>query len=237
MPWHIFSELSSLALRALDDAHVNGFRALMDGISRGECGQQKLSPSDALVHLQDSLNQNFPTDYDDPHVAAAYMVSYHLSHCMMAYWSFSQLFRRVGIPNELYVCDIGAGTGAGVVGMQLALSVRRATPRVYFDYCEPSLAMRYAGISFIAKLPDHLNSTYIGNHLRDVASVPDSLPDGLSENALRVVSAFHLSLPYDSQFCVTDLTEVRRSLQDAMDLTKPHACLFTCHRNKLESLS
>ena len=54
-------------------------------------------------------------------MAAAYLDTYHLPHCMMAYWAFKHLFGHVGVPNALYICDVGTGTGAARVGLALAL--------------------------------------------------------------------------------------------------------------------
>ena len=234
----IRSQLSQSALWALDKAHEEGFIALIKEIRQGGCGPPSRSPSDALVHLSNSLASGSYTEYADPNVAAAYMVRYHLSHCVMAFWCFGKLFDQVGVPQQLYVCDIGAGTGAGIVGLELALSARGAHTELYFDHCEPSLAMRRAGFWFhekLSKLSRRVTAAYDATRFRWRADVPKDLPVGISGSALRVISGFHISLPYAGVYG-DGLDEVSRCIQDAMNLVNPHACVFTCHKGKRRSL-
>ena len=136
------------------------------------------------------------TNYSDPYVAAAYLVKYHLSHCIMAYWAFGLLFDRVGVSNALYVCDVGAGTGAARVGLALALSERsESLSAIHFDAVEPSAAMRDAGSFFWKALPRSVKAHVPRCGYREGDAVPEQLPD-IRDDALRVVTAFHLSLPW-----------------------------------------
>ena len=167
-------ELPSQGLRrGLDQAHEQGFRRFLRDIGHNARNPaHRRRASTALVTLMAGLNRGAPThdphvaagyesyesqaglpaapDYDDPYVAAAYMVRYHLSHCMMAYWAFKHLLGHAGsIPSALYVCDVGAGTGAARVGLALALLQLKDPPStIHFDAVEPSCAMRAAGRFF-----------------------------------------------------------------------------------------
>ena len=80
-------------------------------VDHNECDpDHRRRASTTLVELINGVTrEELPPDYDDPYVAAAYVVKYHLSHCMMAYWSFGLLLDRVGVPNALYVCDAMPG--------------------------------------------------------------------------------------------------------------------------------
>ena len=98
-------------LRGLDQAHKQGswdfFRNRVSEMSQ---------------RLSKDLKGHQPPNYEDPIVAAAYLKTYHVSHCMMAYWAFGILFDYLDfLTNTIYVCDIGAGTGAGRIGLALAL--------------------------------------------------------------------------------------------------------------------
>ncbi len=222
------------AIAALDDAHEKGFHDLMDRIEYGECGPVDWSPIDASEHLFDSMTKGYPTDYHDPHVAAAYMVRYHLPRCRMAYLSFRTLFAQIPVPDELYVCDLAAGTGAGMVGLAWALSEHETPPLVYFDHLEPSWAMLQAGLAFVQSLHHSFGPSL---QMRFLRAIPPSLPDGLSDEALRIVSAFHLSLPWDSSRGSSQVFgEALSSIQHTIRFARPQAGLFTCHSGKSRSL-
>lgn len=226
-------------LMALDAAHQQGFRQYLSAIGHEPYrADHRVRASNALTELRRTLNASSVPDYDDPYIAAAYMVSYHLSHCILAYWSFQTLFRRYGIPNALYVCDVGAGTGAGFVGLELALSECSNSPLVYFDEIEPCVAMMKAGVQFRYSLWSEYNDIPNLLHSRTVQSIPGELPD-IPDNALRVVTAFHLSLPYNDQLSYRPgsiESEARRSIQSALRLVCPDVGLFTCHEGKDASL-
>ncbi len=182
-----------------------------------------------------------PPDYDDPYVAAAYVVKYHLSHCMMAYWAFRILFKRVGVPNTLYVCDVGAGTGAARVGLALALSKRKKSPPIiHFDAVEPSAAMCRAGNAFWKDLPPEIADLVArpGCGYRPYLAVPKQLPAmATHDDVLRVVTAFHLSLPYGKGWGNVG-KDARHSIQSALHLVSshPHVGVFTAHSGKAGSL-
>lgn len=195
------------------------------------------------AELRDKLTNGPPPDYNDPCVAAAYLYTYHRSHCIMAYWAFQHLFGHVGgVPNTLYVCDVGAGTGAARVGLALALSEREESPpTIHFDAIEPSDAMRRAGNAFWQALSSEtvdLVARPECDH-RQYPAAPKLLPAMATyDDVLRVVTAFHLSLPYENGLQENDVEDARSSIQSALDLVVPypHVGIFTANSNKTGSL-
>ena len=173
------------------------------------------------------------------------MVKYHLSHCMMAYWAFKLLFDRVGVPDTLHVCDVGAGTGAARVGLALALSQRREFPSaIHFDAVEPSCAMHRAGNAFWNALPQEVRRVVPRCDYGEDAAALKQLPPKIRDrdDALRVVTAFHLSLPWDSEHqgnfgdAQDSFQSTRCSIRSALDLVSPDVGLFTANSNKAGSL-
>ena len=217
-------------LRALDKAHEKGFRDfLRDNGYDEKCQADRKQAADALSNLIDGLKKGPVPNYYDPHVAAAYIVNYHLSHCMMAFWAFKDIFDRVDVPNTLYVYDVGAGTGAGRVGLALALSKYDKQPDIYFGAHEPANAMRSAGYffwqAFRKSVPDYFKDPYIYTPLKELPKLP--------VNTVRVVAAFHLSLPWYKPPWDRYEYEVRnakKSLDDAFRIVTPDLGVFrrTC---------
>ena len=189
--------------------------------------------STALMELPETLRRPVPPEYNDPYVVAAYMVSYHLSHCVLAYWAFKRLFGCVAVPDALYICDVGAGAGAARVGLALALSELHKSPTVYFDAIEPSKVMLSAGDLFWQHLQDDGDNVSKFAY-REYAKTPTGLPD-IPDGTLRLVTAFHLSLPYDGSWDVVGMS-AKRSVESAFRLVSPHAGLFTCHPNKGDAM-
>ena len=229
-------------LRGLDEAHERGFRRFCDERNLDD----RRRASTALERLQNALKGNEPPDYNDTIVTAAYLIDYHPQHCMMAYWAFSLLFNRVSVSHALYICDVGAGTGAARVGLALALlgckKERKELPStIYFDAHEPSDKMRAAGNSFVDALPGRVGEIVASFDYDEYAAVSDILPDVPerlrgNDEALRVVTAFHLSLPwYDNPS--GNVGDAKSSLQSALRRVSPHAGLFTAHSDKEGSLT
>ena len=229
-------------LHGLDKAHEQGFRRFLRDI-----GHNKRNPahrcraSDALATLIKGVSGKGPSpNYYDLYVAAAYLVGYHLRHCMMAYWSFRLLFDRVGVPNSLYVCDIGAGTGAARVGLALALSRRKKTsPTIYFSAVEPSAVMSRAGNAFWKAVPPEISAPVAppGCDYRLYLAAPKLLPAmATHDDVLRVVTAFHLSLPYGDP--CGNVGDAKSSIQSALRLVAdhPYVGLFTANSKKVGSL-
>ena len=230
---------SQVVLRGLVEAHEQGYQCFSPDTAPDRRRRDKME-------LRDKLTNGPPPDYDDPFVAAAYLDTYHLSHCMMAYWVLMHFLGHVGnMPNPLYVCDIGAGTGAARVGLALALLKRKKSPpTIHFDAVEPSVAMRDAGNSFWEALLEtgvvcDVAHYFEPQNYRECAVVPERLPY-IRYHPLRVVTAFHLSLPYDSrreegkERCIGD--KAQQSIRSAVRRVSPHVGLFTSHPNKAGSL-
>ena len=233
-----FNELvlpNSAVLQSLDEAHEQGFHAFLSSI-----GHDPADPihcwraSDALTELRSSLNRDEGPDYQDPLVAAAYIVSYHLQHCILAYWSFRRLFNQVDVPKSIYVFDVAAGTGAGRVGLAIALSELRQTPVVYFDSFDPSQPMLSAGNAFWRffreSIPDARNYT-----CREFTAVPQRVTD-IPDNAFRAVTGFHPRLPWNDGIWHFASSHAMESIRQVLRRVSPDAELFTCHSNKNEAL-
>ena len=222
-------------LRRLDQAHEQGFRRFLRDIGHNARNlAHRRRASTALVTLMKGLSgEGPPPDYDgDPYVAAAYMVKYHLSHCMMAYWAFKLLFDRIGVPRTLYVCDVGAGTGATRIGLALALSQRKeVSSTIYFNAIEPSGWMRDAGNAFWETWRQDADLIYWEDD-----AVPERSPIPDADGTLRVVTAFHLSLPWDDEHWV-GIDSAQRSIRAALDLVCPHIGLFTANSKKKDALA
>ena len=219
----------------LDLAHQSGFRRFLSSIGHKNLPKHyRNRASGALQQLLDDLRGTGVPNYSDPYIVAAYLIRYHLSHCALAYWGFKNLFDNFGCPRTLYVCDIGAGTGAGRVGLALALTEERSNPTVFFDAWEPSSHMLAAGelfwTSFGSAAPSCLSSSY-----REFPSLPTALPR-IPSNTVRIVTAFHLSLPYNNRWDHVG-RQTKRSVLSSLNLVSPALGIFSCHENKEGSLA
>ena len=197
------------------------------------CSKHRERLGNAKKNLRHTLSKtNCEPDYDDPFIVDAYLSTYHPQHCRLAYWVFKYFFNQFDVPNALYVCDVGAGTQAGCIGLALALSRYKEKPTVYFDAYEPSNEMWNAGYYFWSAFRGSVG----GNFDPDPCStLPKRLPDNLPANAIRVVTAFHLSLPYNRN--ENNVGErAQNSLEDAFHLVSPEYGLFTCPQKKDDSL-
>ena len=232
-------ESPSLDVRCqLDEAHEQGLRSFLHDIGHNQHNpEHRRRASTALEMLQKELKGNEPPNYHDSYVAAAYLVKYHLSHCMMAYGAFGLLFEHFGVPTALYVCDMGAGTGAARVGLALALAQCKVRPpSIHFDAIEPSDAMRHAGGFFWEALPPGMMAGVARCVYRGGGAVPERLPD-FQVDTLRVVTAFHLSLPYDNSNWGKVGEDAEHSIQSVLGLVPPDICVFTAHSRKADSLA
>ena len=241
-PRATFALPSQDVLCGLDQAHEQGFQSFLGAIRHDKrIPEHRRRASTKLAELIDDLSGE-GVDYREPLVAASYLVGYHLRHCMMAYWAFRLLFNRVGFPNSLYVCDIGTGTGAARVGLALALSRRKRTfPTIQFSAVEPSAVMSRAGHAFWKALPPEIAAS-VGPpdcDYRLFLAAPKQLPTvATDDDVLRVVTAFHLSLPYENGRQENDVEAARSSIQSVLDLigVYPYVGLFTANAKKIGSL-
>lgn len=240
----------------LDNAHVKGLLSYLAGIGHNpEVEDHLRRASSALTELPAKLARDVGPDYNDPYVAAAYIVKYHLSHCALAYWAFNGLFELVGVPPVMYVCDLGAGTGAGRVGLALALLGRPNQPVVYFDAVEPSSAMLAAGDCFWRNLtaarqcvPDvryrqfnELPSLF--DEIFGISEGNSDMFERIPDNALSILTAFHLSLPYDDadEFNAwarsREVSAGSSAIAQAISLMSPNVGIFTGHSSKSATLT
>ena len=199
------------------------------------CIKHRERLDNAEKELRDILTKtNGAPNYDDPFIVDAYLSSYHLPHCWLACWAFKYFFDQFGVPNALYVCDVGAGTQAGCIGLALTLSRYKEKPAVYLDAYEPSDEMWNAGYCFWSAFRDSVDADFDPHPW---STLPHRWPDNLPADAMRVVTAFHLSLPYNNRWYENDIGEwARNSLEGAFRLVSPEYGLFTCHKEKEDSL-
>ena len=170
--------------------------------------------------------------YDDDYWPAAYMIEYHLQHCLLAYWSFNLLFQRFGgVPKSMLVLDLGAGTGAGRVGLALSLRENNALGTdVHFQAVEKSDTMLTAGIHFWDALEESIGIEF-GMNFQQFQTLPHQVPE-LAVDSSTVVTAFHLSLPYDGQPFGRIGNDSYNLVQGSIQLVKPQFGLFSCHKDK-----
>ena len=72
---------------------------------------------------------------------------------------------------------MGAGTGAGHVGLGLALSKHGKQPDIYFDAREPAKAMWSAGFSFWQALRNSVPDYYFNHYHQYQYSTPKNPPE------------------------------------------------------------
>ena len=221
-------------LEILDAAHAESFPVFLGRIGHdAQRAQHRARAGAALTGLQSSLQSNEGPNYSDPYVAAAYLVEYHLEHVMLAYWAFRGLFDQVEVPKSLYVLDVAAGTGAGRVGLAIALAEMKERPAVRFESLDISEAMLLAGDCFWDSLQKRMSLTrdFEGRNFRTLPARV-SVPEG----AFRIVTGFHPTLPYDSVWW-GESSAVMGILGSALSLVSPHAELFSCLDKKSSVLS
>lgn len=226
---------SSAVLQLLDEAHEQGFRAFLSSIGHdGNAISCRYEASRAASALNDIVNGRTGSEgYRDPYIAAQYLVDYHLGHCILAYWTFQSHFRN-RVPDPLYICDVGSGTGAVRVGLALALSELSKRPQVSFDAVEPSSAFRDAGNFFWAAFRTAVRfSDFDYREFPDIDAVPAL--SGSAEAAWRVLTAFHLSLPYQGEWSSAG-NAAQRSIQVALQKVSPNVEFYTCHSDKVGNL-
>lgn len=222
-------------LQHLDKAHEQGFRAFLSSVGHDINDPLCRNKARLAAPNLDGIvrGRSGGQDYQDPYIAAQYLVDYHLGHCILAYWTFQSHFRN-RVPDPLYVCDVGAGTEAVRVGLALALSELSERPQVSFDAVEPSSVVRDAGNFFWAAFQTAVDfSDFDYREFSDVNAVP-ALSDS-REAAWRVLTAFHLSLPYEGEWGSVG-EAAQRSIRVALQKVSPDAEFYTCHSNKVGNL-
>ena len=183
---------------------------------------------------QDILTNNGP-QYEDPFIAAAYQIFYHLRHSVMAFIIYGALFEKISIPLRIFICDIGAGSDAGLIGLMLALKRKNANPHVRYISIEPSDAMYESGRFFcnhFQYLQEYKNIDYC--RFRGIHELSDI--EKHKQN-LNIVTAFHMNLKYGEDYNLyPDSIQVNALFKTIMDSVYPDIYLFTCPKNKTEHL-
>ncbi len=199
--------------------------------------EHKRRASRALADLRDAVNTGANLQvYNSHYGAASYLVEHHLQHCVLAYWSFRVLFDVLEeFPNSLYVLDLGAGTGAGRIGLALALLAHQEVAlETNFQAVELSNSMIDAGNYFWREFEREIGVEFNINS-EIFQALPGELPV-LPDETLRVTTAFHLTLPYDWQSFGKIGEASEQLIQGAMQMALPDFGLFTCHERKREHL-
>lgn len=178
-------------------------------------------------------------DYDDPKMVRAYLWTYHVHHIFMVYQIFTTVLRRVDLSDfdHIYVCDVGSGIGAGLVGLRFSLEHDKNRKTIHFDAVEISKEMVEADRYFYSCLYNWRN--FSSNHHIKRKQFQVSLLDVpvLPENTIKLVSAFHLTWPYDtSDTTSSSFVRLNETLNETLKKIQPHLCLFTCNVNKIGNL-
>ena len=213
-------------LRRLDAAQASTYEQAMRSLRKQRNSEGRAE--DAFAVLLEGLTGGTPPDYNDPFVAVSYLIQYQLNHCAMAFAVWWNFFDQHGVPSRLSVFDFGAGSGAGAVGLQLALVLRKSaglpyvlSDRLRLGAYEPSEPMRDIGERFLRQLR-LLNPNYWGlQNLREWEH---------TDSVLEVTTAFHPALPWDTEG--VGLDAIGRDFQRTMNAIRPDIVLGTCYTNK-----
>ena len=224
-------------LEILDDAHEKGFRDYVKSIPDWQDDRRKASLTMENLH-RGLLGKGIDPDYEDPFIAGAYQIQYQLRHCVMAFRVWNALFRvmseETSVPDRLFVCDVGAGSDAGLIGLMLSLMKRDADPHVRYVSIEPSDTMHSAGRHF----REHFKpERYLDIDYKRY-KCEDKLPRLCKpESDVKIVTAFHLSWKYEQYFSdYNNKKDSSRSMKFVMDNIYPNLYACTCHQNKSENL-
>ena len=224
----------------LDVAHEGGFRSYVESIPGWQCSEDdRRKASLAMQNLHGGLfGRCVDPDYENPFIAGAYQIQYQLRHCVMCFRVWDALFRvmseETSIPDRLFVCDIGAGSDAGLTGLMLALMKKNVDPHVRYVSIEPSDEMYKAGHLFRKhfkpkRYPDIDYKRY---------KCEDKFPHLCkSESDIKIVTAFHLSWKYEQYYSdFNNNKDSSRSMKFVMDNICPDIYACTCHKNKSGNL-
>ncbi len=202
----------------------------------------KYNINDQEIELAKSqLFQDLKTDsgpnYSDSKIVSAYIQYYHLQHFGLVYQIFSKVVNLIrSLKSEhLYVCDVGAGTGAAFFGLESVLRGETDHFQVSFDVIEPSHPM-YTALKLISKEYIKAFKSLSFDVPRRIKPEDDhSIYPKDSTHQIKIVTAFHLALPYK----ITSNTPSKsiKMLESVLMQIKPNICLFTVNQKKWMSLN
>ena len=180
------------------------------------------------------LNGDQGPDYSKPNIVAAYLSKYHLNHCVMAYQIFSIVLKQAHMDEvrNIYVCDVGSGIGAGLAGLLLALGQQKKCRNIYFDMIESSREMAKAEKYFYEEMKCPSEISLQERQFKNSSFEMPILPT----RTIRIVSAFHLTWPYNSYNLKMDYGSAPRTTNQVLKRVKPHLGLFTGHIRKTFSI-
>lgn len=219
-------------LNKLDHGLHWGFNEFARHMSFTEFPDEQHPAKFAMNTLARNLRRGGKPRYDCKYITGAYLIMYQLRHCIMAYRTYDALLGRFKALRELNVYDVGSGAEAGLIGLKLAMANKGHFPKVTYHSVEPSNCMRTAGkIMLDALTVDPVEQL---QHIQNDGSIAD-LPSDLGEGVVRIVTAFHLSLPWsDNRYNSRD--SAIETLTHVLDKINPDVFLCTCHLRKLGSL-
>ncbi len=214
-------------IRKACESALNEFRA-----------KKRLSKDEILFKettLKKDLLKNEGPNYKDPGIVGAYLKKYHSSHFTMTFQLFATILKSIPKQN-IYVCDIGAGTAAGLAGILVALDCQtKLDVNLYFDMVESSDEMTEAAKLFLNRLNISSKNSLV--EMRWFSSVDSSfVPPTLPNGTTKIVAAFHLSLPYELYLLQTHLGDPSRTLKQALKKINPPHGLFTTNEYKMDTL-
>lgn len=228
----------------LDNAHEKGFLNYVATLPGWQDSHKRLDTlsmnraSEAMRSLHQEIKGDGP-DYEDVFIAGAYQILYHLRHCNMAFMIYNAIFDKMfshqfAVP-DLFICDVGAGSDAGLTGLLLALKQRNMNPYIRYISIEPSDAMHEAGCSFLNNLNlwQEYNKKIDYHRYRNLKEISNLKQLRKDKN---IITAFHLSLKYNSRCDNHDILDVNNIFKPLINSIYPDTYMCTCNINKTNHL-
>jgi len=127
----------------------------------------------------------------------------------------------------------GSGTGAGCIGLELALREGASIINVILDVIEPSLYMHQAADYFLEEFSKDFDLLRIES-VRKVDIDDSDFPQNRHPTrTIKILSAFHLALPYQQ---ASTKSEASLTLSNALRQFNADICMFSVNHNKIQFL-
>ncbi len=228
--------------KLLDYAHYEGFSSYVNQTKHRATFKEDRAKAQAMMaELRERMYRDGPPLYHEEYAAAVYLLLYHTGRCVAAQFAYRELFKRIGTPTSLLVHDVGAGTGAGRAGLALAIVEGLNFCEVRYTAQEPSEAMLKAGRDFYHELLmgmpiETREKLKRPTWLYEETDQPAQSDWNLAGDPTRIVTAFHLSVPYDQNKLPEVQQAAEASMKAALQHIKPHVGVFTAPAGKEEQL-
>jgi len=208
--------------------------ALKKFMKKYDIGQEDLQ--NAKQQIINDLKGNTGPKYCDPKIVSAYIQYYHLQHMGMAYQVFFKVLSSIISLkiDQLYMCDVGAGTGAACFGLELALREATHSIQIILDIIEPSDPMYKASKCIFKEYKRNSKPLKFKFPNRVKFEDHNSIRITAESCSIKIVTAFHLALPYQS--ALLKCNQCAQTLKSVLNVIKPDICLFTVNENKKESI-